>query len=335
MKISEIGEFGLIDRISKIFNYSNVSDIIGIGDDCAVIKIDNHNAWIVTTDMLIEDRHFHINYISPYELGYKSLAVNLSDIAAMGGIPHSFFISIGIPEKISDVEWIDEFYKGIKSISDKYNTILLGGDTTKSPDRLVINITVLGKINLEKVKTRNNAKVGDLICLTDYIGDSAAGLKVILENIERYDLTQYLINKHNIPEPQIDKGNFLAQYEYVNSMMDVSDGIESDIRRILEQSSVGAEIYVEKLPISDQLVSFCKKYNFNPYDFALFGGEDYCLLFTVENNAFAELNKEYFRKFNENIYTIGKITEKKGILEFKFNGRPYEISGHGFDHFKV
>lgn len=334
MKLSEIGEFGLIERISKFFGTKLPDNIKGIGDDCAIINIDENEAWIVTTDMLIEDRHFLIDKISPFDLGYKSLAVNLSDIAAMGGIPHSFFISVGIPQKIVTVEWIDEFYKGLKELSSKYNTFLLGGDTTKSPDKLVICITVLGKVNIKKVKTRNNAKIGDFVCLSDFVGDSAAGLKAIINDFKIDNLTKHLINKHNKPEPQLEEGLFLSQYSFVHSMMDVSDGIESDIRRIIEQSKVGAEILIEKLPISIELDAFCKKYNYQPYEFALFGGEDYCLLFTIQPEKYEDLDKAFYNKFGRHINVIGKITEKMGVLEFKYFNQPYELKGHGFDHFK-
>jgi len=334
MKLSDIGEFGLINHISKYFNY-NIDDIKGIGDDCAIIKNDNNNAWIITTDMLIEDIHFLINKISPFELGYKSLAVNLSDIAAMGGIPHSFFISIGIPKKISDAEWIEEFYKGLKNLSDRFNTFLLGGDTTKSPDKFVISITVIGRVEISKVKTRNGAKPGDLICLTDYVGDSSAGLKVILEDLKIDNTTKYLITKHNVPDPQIEIGMFLSEYHCVHAMMDVSDGIESDIQRIMEQSNVGAEISVEKLPFSDNLKMFCKEYNLNPFEFGLFGGEDYCLLFTVDASESEKLNRTFYEKFGKYPYVVGKITEKTGVLELKYYDQKFDIKGHGFDHFKV
>lgn len=331
-KLSSIGEFGLIKRISSLFTQNLPEGIIGIGDDCAVIPLDNHNALLVTTDMLIEDSHFLLSKIRSYELGYKSLAVNLSDIAAMGGKPESAFLSIGIPYNI-EVEWLDDFFNGLKSLLDKTGTKLLGGDTTKSPDKLVINIVLIGKVSLQNIRKRSMAKPGDIICLTGTVGDSGGGLCVLLQNLNEDEESNYLVEKHHMPFPQLKEGEWLARQNGVNAMIDLSDGIESDIQRIMESSHIGAEIELAKLPVSEQLKSICKKFQWDLYEIAATGGEDYCLMVTIDKQHFDEIQVGFEKKFGCRLFNIGKITERQNGLIFKSNGKIVILKKHGFDHF--
>ncbi len=235
MKLSAIGEFGFIHRISPPFLKNLPNAVVGIGDDCAVLPWKENESLLVTTDMLIEDIHFIRSKISPRDLGYKSLAVNLSDIAAMGGTPESAYLSLGIP-KYFDVEWMDDFYTGLHELAESERVHLLGGDTTKSPTHLVINITVLGKANPRLIKYRSTAKQDDIICVTDFLGDSGGGLKCLLENKLFGDDVMYLIQRHHRPRAHIAEGIWLAMQEGVHAMMDVSDGIDSDLHRIMERS---------------------------------------------------------------------------------------------------
>ncbi|MCX8010773.1 MAG: thiamine-phosphate kinase, partial [Ignavibacteria bacterium] len=230
MKLSAIGEFGFIKRASEILNQKLPKDIVGIGDDCAVIPIESNKSLLVTTDMLVEDIHFLRDKISPLDLGFKSLAVNLSDIAAMGGEPKSAYISIAIPPDV-EIEWLDNFYSGIRQLTESENVYILGGDTTKSPNKIVINFSVIGIAQTNFIKYRSSALVGDYICVTDFIGDSGGGLKILLNNLESDDDAKYLVQRHNKPKPQIQEGKWLATRPEVHAMMDVSDGIDSDIQR--------------------------------------------------------------------------------------------------------
>lgn len=332
-KLSEIGEFGLIKRFSHHFLDNLPPGVTGIGDDCSVIPINNKEALLVTTDMLIEDSHFLKNKISPFELGYKSLAVNLSDIAAMGGTPRAAFLSLGIPSSI-DVEWLDEFFSGFKALAKKTNTLLLGGDTTKSSDRLVINVAVTGIAKLEKIKKRSTALPGDIICVTGITGDSGGGLLALLQNLSQDDDVKYLIQQHHLPEPHLNEGKWLAGQKAVHAMMDVSDGIESDIKRIMEASGVGAEIKLEKLPVSHQLKAVSNKNNWNFYEIAAGGGEDYCLLVTVDEKTYSSLNNEYNKAFSRDLTAIGLINQNKGELQIKLNDEIVKPVKHGFDHFQ-
>jgi len=332
MKLSSIGEFGFIKRISETFNQKLPEGIVGIGDDCAVIPIDKNSCLLVTTDMLVEDVHFMKKKISPFELGYKSLAVNLSDIAGMGGKPESAYISIAIPSE-TEVEWLDEFYEGVHNLANSEKILLLGGDTTKSPDKLVINFTVLGKAKPDCIKYRSTAKVNDIICVTDYVGDSGGGLMILLGDLEMNSDSSYLVQRHHKPHPQIQEGMWLASKPEVHAMMDISDGIDSDIQRIMESSGCGALIELNKLPISPALRRVSAKYNWDPLEISASGGEDYCLLVTVEPDAYENLASEFKSKFNRELTNIGVIKDKDYGLQYIKNGIKAQLKKHGYDHF--
>jgi thiamine-monophosphate kinase len=332
-KLSAIGEFGLINRIRKNFTQGLPGEITGIGDDCAIIPLNHQDALLVTTDMLIEDQHFLINKISPYELGYKSLAVNLSDIAAMGGTPENAFLSLGIPVT-TEIEWLDEFFRGLKDLASKSYTFLLGGDISKSDNKLIINIAVTGKAVRSKIKKRSTAKPGDIICVTDFVGDSGGGLKALLNNLTVSKDIKYLIRTHHMPVPHLDEGKWLSELPGIHAMIDVSDGIESDIHRIMESSGVGAEIDLDRIPVSETLMRVSEKHKWNKYEIAVNGGEDYCLMLTVENHQFEYIKNNFGIHFSKPLFPIGKITDKKGNLTFKLNNKKIDLSKHGFDHFK-
>ena len=332
-KLSETGEFGLISRISEYFTKNLKPGVTGIGDDCAIIPLNDTEALLVTTDMLIEDQHFIKHRIAPFELGYKSLAVNLSDIAAMGGTPEYAFLSMGIPKE-TDIKWLDEFFRGFKDLSDSSDTYLLGGDTTKSDSKLIINIAVIGKANLNKIKKRSTAKPGDIICVTDLVGDSGGGLKALLNNIPSDEDIKYLIKRHHMPVPSLHEGKWLAELPGVHAMIDISDGIESDIHRIMESSNVGAEINLDKIPVSETLQRVSGNHKWNTYEIAVGGGEDYCLMLTVENHQFDYIKNNFSIHFGKPLYGVGKITGNSGTLTFKLKGKKFDLAKHGFDHFK-
>lgn len=333
INLSDLGEFGLIKRFSREFIKNIPDEYTGIGDDCAIFPLNKKEVLLVTTDMLIEDSHFIMNKISPYELGQKSLMVNLSDIAAMGGTPDSAYLSMGLTTG-TDVKWIDDFFKGIKQVCNDYNVCLLGGDTTRSPDRLVINFAVLGKGSITEVKRRSTALPGDIICINDYVGDSGAGLQILLNDLPAGKDSKYLIRRHNCPRANVKEGKWLSLRKEVHAMMDVSDGIESDIHRIMESSNVGAEIDLDMVPLSDELKVMAAKYNWNAHEIGVSGGEDYCLLFTVEENKVAELMHNYEKEFKRPIYKIGRINDSGRDLTFMYENKVVGLIKHGWDHFR-
>ena len=333
VKLSDIGEFGLIKRFSRQFLQDIPGKYTGIGDDCAVIPVNEKEVLLVTTDMLIEGSHFIRNKISAFDLGQKSLMVNVSDIAAMGGTPRSAYLSIGLTTE-TDVKWIDDFFKGIRHVCQEYNMFLLGGDTTRSHDRLVINFAVIGAGIPQKIKRRSSAVPGDIICINDYVGDSGGGLQVLLNDLPQDKDSKYLIKRHNVPRANIREGKWLSGWKEVHAMMDVSDGIESDIHRIMESSEVGAEIDLDKVPLSEELLRTAKNYKWNAHELGVIGGEDYCLMVTISEKNPDKIIKEYEKEFKKPLYKIGRITESKGELIFRYAGKLTGLAKHGWDHFK-
>ena len=326
------GEFCFIENISKIFNQIKSGKYEGIGDDCSVIPISNEESIVVTTDMLVENSHFIRNKISAYNLGWKSLAVNISDVASMGAKPFASFMSIAIPKDI-DLKWKDEFIEGYYDISKKFSTELLGGDTTSSKNDIVINITALGIIKNEDIKRRSAAKNGDLIVVTSTLGDSACGLKLLLNNIINLNLPAHLHceAQHHKPTPHSEEGQWLGRYP-INAMMDISDGISSDLTHICKASSCGARIDISRIPISKEVETICKEQNWEANTLALSGGEDYSLLFTITADNFDKISKEYQQRFNKELYVIGEITPNNKIEYIDTDNNIVNIP-IGFRHF--
>jgi thiamine-monophosphate kinase len=332
MNIKKLGEFALINRFSKKFA-KIPKGITGIGDDCAIISKDSKTSWVVTTDLLIEDVHFITKTISPFDLGYKSLSANLSDIAAMGATPKYFFLSMSLPSNVK-VSWLDDYFRGLKKLSDKHNVFLLGGDTTKSKKRISIGISAIGEADTKKIKKRSTAKAGDIICVTDYLGDSLGGLNLILKKLPiRNSDAKRLYSRHCRPEPNIKEGRFLADIDDVHAMMDVSDGIASDLNRIMEQSKVGMEIDMDSLPKSKELMSVCKKYGWNSTKIAASGGEEYCLLLTMSGRNFKRISTQFKRKFKRPLFKIGKVVSANRKLVWIKSGGSATGAPSAFKHF--
>jgi thiamine-monophosphate kinase len=333
MNLSELGEFGLIRRFAPLFAPNAGSGVLGIGDDCAVIPQKKADSLLVTTDLLVEDVHFLRHKITPFNLGEKALAVNLSDIAAMGGIPTAAFLSIALPHNIS-VEWIDDFFAGVQSLSQSTATPLLGGDTTRSPQRVIIDMAVLGKASPQYIKYRSTAKAGDKICVTGFLGDSGGGLRLLLENLDEAADSdgQALLRAHCSPLPHLSEGQWLARHVAVHAMMDVSDGIDSDLRRIMEASHVGARVFLDKLPLSNALMRTTAVHHWNAVELAAAAGEDYCLLCTVAEHDYPSLTADFAAAFGRPLPGIGEITDT-GTLIYEQNGVRADFAGHGWDHF--
>ena len=307
MKIKDIGEFGFISRLASRCQQALPEGFTGIGDDCAIIPAPDGKQYAISTDLLLEGVHFLTNDIGGYELGYKSLAVNLSDLAAAGATPCGAFLSMALPEN-TDMDYLDKFADGFNTLGQQYGCPLLGGDTTLSKHGITINVCVVGIRDNGVNVSRANSQVGDVVCVTGALGDSGAGLEYILNPMAlRDDTAETLIKRHYQPTPRIKEGVFLAKSQYVHSMMDISDGLASDIKHILERSGVSAEIQLDKLPTSPSLQ---KKFGSQPskiYHYALHGGEDYELLLTVNPKHFADLNVQYNKMFGTALYAVGSI----------------------------
>ena len=332
MENIEQGEFGFIENISKIFSQIKTGKYEGIGDDCSVIPISKDESIVVTTDMLVENTHFIRNKISAYNLGWKSLAVNISDVASMGATPFASFMSIAIPKEVNQ-QWKAEFIEGYYDISKKFSTELLGGDTTSSQKDIVINITALGIVKNKNIKRRAAAKIGDLVVVTSTLGDSACGLKLILNNLLDLNLPDHshCESQHHKPSPHTEQGKWLGK-QPVNAMMDISDGVSSDLRHICKASSCGATIEISKIPISKEVESVCLEQGWKSSEIALSGGEDYSLLFTIAKQDFEKTSNDYFEFFNQKLYVIGEITSGN---EIEYVGKDSEITNIpiGYRHF--
>lgn len=331
MKLDEIGEFGFIDRIKAGCLIREKNVIKAIGDDCCVFRSTGDLVTLLTTDMLVENIHFIRNAMPPFSLGRKALAVNISDIAAMGGTPREAVISIAIPNSV-DVEYLDALYDGMKSMAREFDVNLLGGDTTSSPEHLVINIALVGEEAEDEILYRSGAKPGDVIFLTGYVGSSAAGLDILLNNRE-IDCWTELMEAHCNPIPQVKAGRIIAGLRIANSMIDVSDGVASDLGHICLESNVGAVIKKEKIPVTGKFKEYCQKFNLDFEYLTLHVGEDYVLLGTVP--------REYSDKLGNSLkaegcgyFPIGRIIEGAGIQLKKGDGSLKEIDARGYDHFK-
>ena len=318
--MSSRGEFGFIDYINAVFPVPEGT--VGIGDDCAVLPA-GEGELLFSTDLLMEGVHFLRSESSPEDVGWKAAAVNLSDIAAMGGKPVATFLSIALP-KDAQGEWAERFIEGYRQISSQYDVPLLGGDTTSSLRDIAVNVGILGRCQSGKRLMRSGAKVGETIYVTGPLGDSAAGLQAILKGIRRSEDVKTLIERHKRPLPRVDAGVILIQSGKVGAMMDISDGIASDMRHIMKASKVGAVIELDRLPLSSELISVCAEQGWDRYWLSTSGGEDFELLFTGPDGLENELDIK--------VYPVGKIVDGNE-LTWTVEGSAVDYDYMGYKHF--
>jgi thiamine-monophosphate kinase len=331
MKLKELGEFRFIDRIMAGCLVRKEGVIKAIGDDCCVFRTPENRVTLLTTDMLVEDIHFLRHAITPYELGRKSLAVNISDIAAMGGIPGEAVISIAIPGTI-EVEYLDQLYEGMKSMARQFDVNLLGGDTTSSPQHLVINVALVGWAQEDEVLYRSGAKAGDVIFLTGAVGTSAAGLDLILSG-KKFSHRDTLLEAHHNPLPQIKEGRIIAGVRVANSLIDVSDGVASDLGHICDESGVGALLEESRIPVTDAFRVYCSEFSLDVEKLMLHVGEDYVLLGSVPAES-ADKLRNALESAGSSFHPIGTIVGGSGITLRGSDGSTREIAASGFDHFR-
>ncbi len=336
-EIETLGEFGLIDHLTKNFEIKNASTIIAVGDDAAVIDHFGKQT-LISTDLLIEGIHFDLMYTPLKHLGYKSVVVNLSDIYAMNGNPTQITMSIALSNKIS-LEAIDEFYEGVYAACEKYNVDLVGGDTTSSKVGFIISVTAIGEVAPDKYIKRSNANKGDLICVSGFLGGAFLGLtlmerekKIYLENSQiQPDLEgeYYIVGKLLKPEARVDIIEFLNNNNIVpTSMMDISDGLSSEIKHISKQSNLGCRIYEEKLPIHQDSRQAAFKFGLDPTVCALNGGEDYELIFTIKQEDYDKITT------SEEISVVGYMTElEEGCKLISRGGGLHDFFAQGWKAF--
>ncbi len=338
-EISSLGEFGLINRISQSISLQNSTSLKGIGDDAAVIDAGD-DLILFSTDMLLEGIHFDLSYMPLQHLGYKAVAVNVSDIAAMNGQPEQITIGLGLSNRFS-TEAIDSLYAGIKAACENFKVDLVGGDTSASASGLVISISILGRVKKEKIVYRSGAKPSDIICVTGDLGGAYMGLQV-LEREKQVFLTnpemqpdlekyEYVVSRQLKPEARMDIIHDLEESGIVpTSMIDISDGLASELLHLSSQSNVGVRIYEDKIPIDNETFDTAAlEFKVDPVTCALNGGEDYELLFTIRQADFEKV------KNHPDIQFIGYVHEdpKQNYIQSKL-GTIIPLSAQGWDHFK-
>jgi thiamine-monophosphate kinase len=336
-ELSALGEFGLIDHITKHFEINHASTIKGVGDDAAILDYGNEQT-VISTDLLLEGIHFDLSYVPLKHLGYKSIIVNLSDIYAMNAIPTQVLVSIGISNRFS-LEAVEELYQGMLIACKRYNIDLVGGDTSSSKQGLVISVTALGKSNKEKIVKRDTAQVNDLLCVSGDLGAAYMGLQILEReknvflgnqnlqpDLEGYD---YIVERQLKPEARKDIIELLATLNIVpNAMMDVSDGLASEILHICKASNVGCNLYEEKIPIDPLTYNTAREFNVDPTVCALSGGEDYELLFTIKQADYEKI------KNNSDLSIIGHITQaSEGAMLISKSGNQHKLVAQGWNAF--
>ena len=333
-QVGDIGEFELIKLLTEDVT-PDAHTIVGVGDDCSVYEIAKNRYVLATCDMLIEDVHFSRKTASPFMIGAKAIACSLSDIAAMGGRPLFTLVSLGLSAATPE-EFIQDLYIGIRSMCRDYSVVLAGGDTVRSPDKLVIDVSMIGDCPKGKYVLRSGAKAGDAIVVTGFLGNSAAGLDILKGDKNEPDTERRseLVEAHLLPEPRTEQGQYLAENFKIHSMIDISDGFAGDMNHICESSKLGARIWVDKTPISETLAEFCHGALMDPLDYALAGGEDYELLFTLSPPELERLMLEWPEEFDVPLFHIGEMDKAiDGILLLSEDGSEQPLDARSFDHF--
>jgi len=324
-----ISEFELIRRIRGLMANFQKEVLVGIGDDAAVIKARENEFYLFTTDTLVEDVHFKWEFISPWQLGWKALAVNVSDIAAMGGYPTFALVTLGFPPETSSSR-IEDIYKGLQELSSGLKVEIIGGDVVRSPV-FFITLSLLGEVEVGKAILRSGATPGDTIYLTGDVGAAAAGLILLTEKevALRPSVREFLKKRWLLPFPRVKEGRQIALQGLATAMIDISDGLVSDLYHILEESKVGAEIWAEKLPIASETKEALSWLNKSSLEVALQGGEDYELLFTAPSI------KDVEKILDFPVTPIGKILgEEPKLWLVDKEGRKRKLEPKGWDHFR-
>ena len=333
--ITELGEFGLIARITA--DLPQPTDVIaGVGDDAAILDMGCDELLVATCDAQVEDTHFRLRHTNAYDIGRRALAVNLSDIAAMGARPRFALISLLLPPTL-DVAVLDSIYAGLWEEAAQFDVALVGGNIARNAERLIIDITLLGTGTRNRLLRRNNAKPGEVVMVTGSLGTAAAGLLVLEDEqlaakVPAESLAVALAAQHT-PTPRVVAGQWLAQYG-VTTGIDVSDGLAADLSHICEASGVGAHVEAEALPIQPGVATIATLAGRDPEDLALFGGEDYELLFTVPADHADALAHELFVATGVKATAIGTICEDAAITLFR-QGKPSPLLSTGWDHLRA
>ena len=335
-EISNLGEFGLIEHLTKNIELQNASSVVGVGDDAAIIDHFGKQT-VITTDLLVEGVHFDLMYTPLKHLGYKSVIVNISDIYAMNAIPTQITIALGFSNRFS-LEALDDFYEGVYAACSKYGVDLVGGDTTSSQKGFIISVTAVGEVTPDKFVRRSTAQKSDLLCVSGDLGSAYLGLlflerekKIFMENPDiQPDLEgeSYVIGRLLKPEARKDIIEFFASESIIpTAMMDISDGLSSEVLHICKQSNLGCVLYEEKIPFSEQMRQAAYKFEIDPTACALSGGEDYELVFTIQQSDYDKI------VLNQEISVIGYMAGvEEGVHILTKGGSKHKVTAQGWNH---
>ena len=342
MKLGQIGEFGLIARLKEKVCRPDQRVVTGIGDDAAAVRVSPHELLLLTTDVLVERVHFDGNIQSFWQIGWRAMVANVSDIAAMGGLPRYALVSICLPDTMS-VEAVEEVYDGMEAVAEEHHFQIIGGDTVSSPQDLVVSICLSGEVLEENLITRGGAQVGDLICITGELGGSQAGLAMLqlVTSSKKSGVSPLpedewsaVRDRHLKPRPRLREARLLVQGGLVHAMIDVSDGLAGEVGHIAQESGVGAEILEEKIPIGAETRRVARHLGLSALDFALYGGEDFELVFTIPPGDAHRVAERIRRETGTPISVIGKVLPvAEKIVLLSPLGKRIPLLTEGYRHF--
>jgi thiamine-monophosphate kinase len=340
LTLSTLGEFGLIRKLEKQCQTLHTNVIKGVGDDAAILKTSPNKSLVASKDLAIEGIHFDLRFSKPKDIGYRTVVANMSDMAAMGAVPKFILVALAVPQSYS-LDILQDLYRGFKKACLEYHISLVGGDTSASQSELFLSLTILGEVKTNMALRRQGAKTGDLICVTGTLGDSKAGLQIFQRQIQQTKTTMprpyelFLRKRHLRPTARLVLGQYLSQHRLAHAAIDISDGLSGDLAHLCQSSQVGAELREKDLPISRQCHIYATANNLDPVDFALIGGEDYELLFTVHRRHQSKL-AAISRRLKTPITCIGIIRPKSfGLRLMLKDGTNKNISSRSYNHFSL
>lgn len=320
--VGEIGEFGMIKRISRMLQTSPMV-VTGVGDDCAVLRV-CERLMLVSCDLFIENVHFRRQYAPPDEIGWKATASCLSDIAAMGGQPMFVLIALACPPS-TETYYIEALYRGISAVASRCGAVIVGGDTSMNPEAIVLDVMGVGQAIGNRSLTRKGARPGDILAVTGPLGLASAGLHALQHGLD----APVLCRAHNHPRPRISEGQWLCSQAFAHAMIDISDGLTQDAGHIAESSHIGVNIDSGKLIVTPELKTYCSEHKLDPLEFILHGGEDYELAFAMEGEHVDKATEAFGNEFRTNVNVVGEFTtEWSGV---RLDGKP--LSPKGYNHF--
>jgi thiamine-monophosphate kinase len=336
MRIADLGEFPLIDRIAQIIATDQADILVGVGDDVAVLAIGNDQLLLATVDSQVEGVHFLRHLSTAYQLGRRALAINLSDIAAMGGQPKFALISLALP-KDTEVAWVEDLYRGLRAEADRYRVSIVGGNMARSPDSICVDVTLLGQVKQEQLLLRTGARPGDRVLVTGQLGQAAAGLKLALDPALPLASTERetLLARYLTPEPRLSESAVIARSAQATAMLDVSDGLSSDVGHICDQSGVGVRIWADALPVSLAVRRMAELTGTPWWQLALAGGEDFELCFTTSPDVAEELSATVLQKTGTPVTEVGEILPvEQGRRLVLPDGQEVTLEPSGWEHFR-